>query len=164
MLEHYFICLSGLRFEFKFIWIYLDLVWLEKKKGIEKEKEKENGKPVQHSSPAQSSAAQLPFSFPATAGPIPRSGPVQLAAPFPLSPRLTSGTHLSGSPPSSRRTRAEPEFIPSARRRGILSPHTKAQTPPLSARSLCPDPYPSHSHNPRPQTLGRFATDLAAAS
>ena len=140
------------------------MVWLEKKKGIEKEKETENGKSVQHSSPAQSSAAQLPFSFPATAGPIPRSGPVQLAAPFPLSPRLTSGTHLSGSPPSSRRTRAEPEFVPSARRRGILGPHTKAQTPPLSARSLCPDPYPSHSHSPRPQTLGRFATDLAAAS
>ena len=138
------------------------MVWLEKEKGIEKEKE--NGKPVQHSSPAQSSMAQLPFSFPATAGPIPRSGPVQLAAPFPLSPRLTSGTHLSGSPPSSRRTRAEPESVPSPRRRGVLGPHTEAHTPPLSARSLCPDPCPSRSHSPRPQTLGRFAAARAPCS
>ena len=133
----------------------------ERNRKRERKRKWETG-PAQQPSPVFRS--QLPFSFPVTAGPIPRSGPVQLAAPFPLFPRLTSGTHLSGSPPSSRRTRAEPEFVPSACRRGILGPRTEAQTPPLSARSLCPDPYPSHRPCPRPQTLGCFATNLAAAS
>ena len=86
MLEHYFICLCGLRFEFKFIWIYLDLVWIEKEKGIEKRKKKKMGN--RSSTAAQPSLPRPSFPFLFPRSPAQSLAPAQFSSQRPsLSPR-----------------------------------------------------------------------------